>query len=126
VRLAQLLVEAQDVALGVDESGALLVLCDPHVVHGLEAGQVIVLEAHAALLQIPDFAFQVAHFEAEGGVFRLRAFRMVVIWLFLSMVTSSRVEARAGGIGGRFGNLGVQGSGKRTAAGSGDEPAGKG
>ncbi len=62
------LVDAEDVALRVLEPRGLLRSDHADVVDGLQAGQVVVLEHHAAVLELVDLLHHVGDLEAQGGV----------------------------------------------------------
>ena len=66
------LMDAKDVALGVLEPRGLVGSDHSDVLHRLETGQIVVLEHHAALLQLLYFLHHVLHLEAQRRVLGLR------------------------------------------------------
>src|SRR5690606_15549729 len=76
VRLLQILMQAEDVALGILEPGRLLRAEHAHVLHGPEPRQVVVGERDAARLQVADGRGDVVDLEAERRVLGLRSFRL--------------------------------------------------
>jgi len=73
----QVLVNAEDVSLGVFEPGRFFGTEDADLVDGLEAGEVVVFEDHAAGGQGGHGCSGVGDFETDGGVLGVGAMRLL-------------------------------------------------